>query len=198
VEALARPCAVRNPSGWTYSRRAPEKTALYEVLQEHLPRFDRMWTDTESGSCLPRHVSEELKQFLTCGILAFGFAQLHCEACRKRHLVAFSCKGHGFCPSCLGRRMNEGAANLVDHVHPAQVPLRQWVITLPHPVRYPLAFDARIFLFLGGGFCLPEFFLCGGIAWNVDPSLKWLGRECTIGEDASGWGTITPGASARS
>ena len=97
----------------------------------------------ESGICLPKHVTEELQQFLTCGILSHGFAQMHCDVCRKRHLVAFSCKGRGFCPSCMGRRMNEGAANLVDHVLPTGVPIRQWVLTLPHPLRYPLAFDPK-------------------------------------------------------
>ena len=35
------------------------------------------------------------------------------------------------------------AANLVDHVLPEQVPIRQWVLTLPYPLRYPLAFDAK-------------------------------------------------------
>jgi Putative transposase len=38
--------------------------------------------------------------------------------------------------------MNEGAANLVDHVLPEKVPIRQWVLTLPYPLRYPLAFNA--------------------------------------------------------
>lgn len=116
---------------------------LYQVCRRHLPTFERMWTDTDSGGCLPKFVTEELRSFLTCGILAHGFAQMHCEGCRKRHLVAFSCKGRGFCPSCLGRRMNEGAANLVDHVLPEHVPIRQWVLTLPHPLRYPLASDGR-------------------------------------------------------
>ena len=39
--------------------------------------------------------------------------------------------------------MNEGAANLVDHVLPEDVPIRQWVLTLPYPLRYPLAFDGH-------------------------------------------------------
>jgi hypothetical protein len=38
--------------------------------------------------------------------------------------------------------MNEGAANLVDHVLPV-VPIRQWVLMLPYPLRYPLAFDTN-------------------------------------------------------
>lgn len=126
------------PHGHAYARREPEKTALYQVFHRHLPGFERMWSDADSGNCLPRHVTEELWKFLTCGILSHGFAQMHCDACHKRHLVAFSCKGRGFCPSCLGRRMNEGAANLVDHVLPEQVPIRQWVLTLLYPLRYPM------------------------------------------------------------
>ena len=53
-------------------------------------------------------------------------------------LVAFSCKGRGFCPSCGGRRMAERAAHLVDHVFP-DVPVRQWVLSVPHRIRYVLA-----------------------------------------------------------
>ena len=44
----------------------------------------------------------------------------------------------GFCPSCGGRRMAQRAAHLVDHVLP-DVPIRQWVLTLPHRLRYDLA-----------------------------------------------------------
>ena len=42
------------------------------------------------------------------------------------------------CPSCTGRRMAEVAAHLVDHAFP-EVPVRQWVLSLPHAVRYLLA-----------------------------------------------------------
>jgi hypothetical protein len=40
--------------------------------------------------------------------------------------------------------MNEGAANLVDHVLPDVIPIRQRVLTWPYPLRYPLAFDAKL------------------------------------------------------
>ncbi len=39
------------------------------------------------------------------GILANGFARVHCDACGKEMLVAFSCRGRGICPSCTTRRM---------------------------------------------------------------------------------------------
>ena len=55
-------------------------------------------------------------------------------------LVPFSCKGRAVCPSCGGRRMAERAAHLVDHVFP-EAPVRQWVLSLPHRLRYVLAWD---------------------------------------------------------
>ncbi|HEX7603909.1 MAG TPA: transposase zinc-binding domain-containing protein, partial [Polyangiaceae bacterium] len=49
---------------------------------------------------------------------ARSLARLRCESCSESKLVAFSCKGRGFCPSCLGRRMCATAANLVEQVLP--------------------------------------------------------------------------------
>ncbi len=61
----------------------------------------------------------------------------------RDRIVAFSCKGRGFCPSCLGRRMADTAAHLVDRVLP-EAPVRQWVLTLPFALRYRLAYDAAL------------------------------------------------------
>ena len=58
-------------------------------------------------------------------------------------VVAFSCKGRGFCPSCGGRRMADTAAHLVDRILP-QTPVRQWVLSLPFALRYRLAYDAAL------------------------------------------------------
>ena len=69
-----------------------------------------------------------------------GFARVHCDDCGKDDVVAFSCKGRGFCPSCGGRRMADEAAWLVDRVWP-RVPVRQWVLSLPYAVRWLCAYD---------------------------------------------------------
>jgi len=76
--------------------------------------------------------------FLECGILAHGFLRLRCADCGHEKLVAFSCKRRGFCPSCGARRMSQTAAHLVEHVIPS-VPVRQWVLSLPIPLRLLLA-----------------------------------------------------------
>ena len=89
---------------------------------------------------VPRFVERAFREFLRCGFLAGGFARFPCGDCGLDRLVAFSCKGRALCPRCGGRRMAERAAHLVDHVIP-DVPVRQWVLSLPDPLRYRLAWD---------------------------------------------------------
>jgi hypothetical protein len=45
---------------------------------------------------------------------------------------------------CGGRRMAERAAHLVEHVLPPDVPVRQWVLSVPHRLRYRLAYDHQL------------------------------------------------------
>jgi len=72
--------------------------------------------------------------------LAHGFVLARCGDCGWCRAVAFSCQRRGFCPSCIGRRMADFAARLVDRVVPV-VPLRQWVLTVPHALRARMMFD---------------------------------------------------------
>jgi len=113
---------------------------LYRVIDEHLDAFLETTRRKADGVPLPAFVEQEFYDFLTCGILAHGFARLRRTECALERLVPFSCKGRGFCPSCGGRRMTERAARLVDGVLP-RVPVRQWVRSLPYRLRYLLAWD---------------------------------------------------------
>jgi len=88
------------------------------------------------------HAERELRRFLECGILAYGFARARCDECGHDFLIAFSCKGRGVCPSCNTRRMAETAAHLVDHVLP-RLPVRQWVLSVPKRLRYHLQHDRK-------------------------------------------------------
>ena len=96
-----------------------------------------------AGAPVARFVEREIRAYLACGVLAHGFIRVHCDACDHDRLVAFACKGRGFCPSCGGRRMADTAAHLVDRVLP-EVPIRQWVLTLPYPLRYRCAWNATL------------------------------------------------------
>jgi hypothetical protein len=86
-----------------YERHEPEKTLLHEVVREQLEPF--LARARRDGAPVARFVEREIRAYLECGILAHGFLRLHCEACGRDRLVAFSCKGRALCPSCGGRRM---------------------------------------------------------------------------------------------
>jgi hypothetical protein len=112
-------------------------------VREHLETFLAEARLRGGGEGLPRFVERELREFVTCGSMTRGFARFRCSGCKRELLVAFSCKGRGFCPSCCGRRMCALAAHLVDGVL-GGLPVRQWVLTLPHRLRYALAYDHRL------------------------------------------------------
>ena len=134
-----------------YQPRQPERDVLRGVVRDHFETLRARAADRSDGPGLPQFVEREFRAFFTCGSLAGGFARFRCSACRLERLVAFSCKGRGFCPSCGGRRMTERAAQLVDRVFPA-APVRQWVLTLPPRLRYRLAFDHALCLAMTAAF----------------------------------------------
>lgn len=111
---------------------------MYKIVQENWATF--LEQVESSGSGLPDFVKKEFEEYLKCGVLAHGFLRVKCNACKHERLVAFSCKRRGFCGSCGAKRMCEHAALLVDHVIP-DVPIRQWVLSLPFQIRYLLAAD---------------------------------------------------------
>lgn len=126
---------------YVYERHRPEETPLYGIVETYYPRFLAR-LDAEGGS-LPTFVKQEFDDYLKCGLLEHGFLRVKCDACSHEHLVAFSCKRRGFCPSCGARRMVESAAHLVDHVLPEQ-PIRQWVLTFPYPLRFLFAAQPQV------------------------------------------------------
>jgi len=110
---------------------------LFQVVERNLPTF--LEQANEHGG-VPRFVEDAFKDLLTCGVIEHGLCRFRCSACRCERLVALSCKGRGLCPSCGGKRMTDLAAHIVDRVIP-RVPVRQWVLSLPHALRYRLAYD---------------------------------------------------------
>ena len=120
----------------TYERHRPEQTLLYQLVEKHYPALVEQLEF--QGKSLPAHVHREFEAYLKCGRLEHGFLRVRCDTCHFERLVAFSCKKRGFCPSCGARRMAETAALLADEVFP-DVPLRQWVISFPFPLRYLFA-----------------------------------------------------------
>jgi len=127
-----------------YVPRSPTTGVLYGVVRTHLSELLAAVDAQTDGNGLPGFVVNEFRKFLRCGVLGHGFARVRCGNCAFERLVPFSCKARAVCPSCGGRRMAERAAHLVDHVLPADVPVRQWVLSVPHRLRYRLAYDHRL------------------------------------------------------
>ena len=119
-------------------RRRPEQTPLHQLVRQHDETFVAEVGNASGGVGLPQFVKDEFDAYLDCGILANGFLRLTCDTCTRDTLAAFSCKRRGICPSCGTRRMAETAAYLVDNI-PPRVPVRQWVLSFPIPLRSLLA-----------------------------------------------------------
>ena len=137
----AEPDLILREGVGAYVPRNPEGTVLYGVVAGHLETF--LARQRNRDRVVPRFVERELRRFLDCGVLARGFLRVHCDACGLDRLVPYSCKGRSFCPSCGGRRVADTAAHLVDCVFP-EVPVRQWVLSVPYALRYRHAYDSSL------------------------------------------------------
>jgi len=124
-----------------YVPRNAEASPLYQVVAKNLETF--LTDQQQRDRSIPFFVEREMRAFLDCGIPSHGFIRVHCDSCGRDRFVPFSCKGRGFCSSCGGRRMADTAAHLVDRVLP-EVPIRQWVLTLPYTLRFLMAYDSKL------------------------------------------------------
>jgi hypothetical protein len=88
-------------------------------------------------------VKEVVEKYFDCGNPRCGFARIRCPRCRTEHLLTFSCKTRGFCPSCHAKRLEEWGewmrgALLLD------VPHRQVVFTIPKMLRVFFKFKRKL------------------------------------------------------
>ena len=173
---MGMPKAGSAHSSNAYEPRHADEAVVYRVVAAELDGF--LAAAEERGHPLPSFVATTLRDFLTCGIPEHGFLRVRCDRCGRDRVVAFSCKRRGVCGSCGGRRMAETAANLVDGVLP-EVPMRQWVLSLPFPLRYRLAYDRTLATPLLAAFLRAVF-----------ASLRRRAREC-YGANKAKCGAVT-------
>ena len=113
---------------WRLTRPMVVTVSIKPSPSEHLERWLE-WRD-QTKRPVPGYVEEELRGYLECGMLCFGFGRALCAGCGQGFFIVFSCKGRGVCPSCNGRHMAQTAAHLVDRVI-LPVPVRHLVIGRP-------------------------------------------------------------------
>lgn len=130
-----------NNASLKYSPRRPKEKKLHKFISDHLDPF--FFELAKNDKYLPSWVEDEFRAYLSCGDPEEGFVRLKCEDCGAETILAFSCKKRGFCCSCCGRRMAETEKKLVEEVFPWQN-ARQWVLSLPIPVRFNCSRNRKI------------------------------------------------------
>lgn len=120
---------------------------MYRLVREHAATFVAHAARTYAAP-LPRYVVLAFERYVGCGDYAHGFIRCHCDGCGHDVLVAFSCKQRGLCPSCGARRMASEAATITDRILP-DVPIRQWVLSLPFELRRLAATKPDVLTALG-------------------------------------------------
>ena len=80
------------PEKGSYERHRPEQTLLYQIIEEHWPRFQELLE--HQGKSLPSYVVQEFEDYLKCGRLEHGFLRVRCESCQHEKLVALVCNSN--------------------------------------------------------------------------------------------------------
>jgi hypothetical protein len=93
------------PSG-VYRPRRPRASPLYGLLDRCFRHLRFVYDERFAPTYGPwRRHPTVVDRFLACGLLEHGFARIRCDACAHEYLLAFSCKGRYFCPSCHAKRL---------------------------------------------------------------------------------------------
>jgi hypothetical protein len=128
-----------------YEQRNPKQSQFYKCVEDHFESIENIWDDCYQklyGYFRP-HVMKVIYKYLDCGDLHNGFARVKCCDCHHEYLVAFSCKGRHFCPSCHQRRVVEFGEYLSTEILD-EVPHRQWVFSLPKRLRIYFMYDRKL------------------------------------------------------
>jgi len=118
---------------------------LFRLVSDHLHRLQTVYDERfarEDGPWRPA-VAQVAEKFLACGVLEHGFARIRCDAGAHAYLLAFSCKGRYFCPSCHAKRLAIWTQWL-DATLLAPVPHRQVVLTIPKRLRADYLYRRRL------------------------------------------------------
>jgi hypothetical protein len=78
-----------------YVRRRPEDGVLHRVLREQLETFLEEARARGGGEGVPAFVERELREFLSCGVMARGFARFRCGRLRARDPGRVLVQGEG-------------------------------------------------------------------------------------------------------
>jgi len=132
-------------SSGIYHPRNPTDSPLWNLLNNHYNVFEKHYEEKfekKYGYFRPV-ISEVVTEYLKCGDLKKGFARVRCQDCGHTYLLAFSCKGRWFCPSCHAKKVIQFAEQVKGNIlYP--IPHRQYVFSIPIILRSFFKYDRKL------------------------------------------------------
>lgn len=125
-----------------YRACKPKVSPLWQCLSRHFNAFLTGYEEhyqLRYGFLRPI-IPEVVNKFLDCGDLARGFARVRCDHCTHEYLLAFSCKGRWFCPSCHQKQVQLFGALLTETIL-FPVPHRHFTLGIPKMLRTYFRFN---------------------------------------------------------
>ena len=125
-----------------YRSRKPKASPLWQCLSRHFDTFLAQYEGRYQSryGFLRLIIPEVVRKFLDCGDLERGFARVRCDHCKHEYLLAFSCKGRWFCPSCHQKKVQLFGALLTETIL-FPVPHRHFTLGIPKMLRPYFRFD---------------------------------------------------------
>ncbi len=136
-----------------YHPRSPGDSPLYSLLEDHFDHFEATYEEkfTRDYGFYRPIISDVVKGYLNYGDLKKGSespfsrlpARVRCPDCRHEYLLAFSCKGRWFCPSCHAKKVLQFGELLRENIlYP--VPHRQFVFSIPIILRKFFLYNRKL------------------------------------------------------
>ena len=125
-----------------YKPRYAKDSPFHSCVENHFEELESVRDDLYAplyGFWRP-YITDVIYRYLDCGDLRCGFARVRCDHCGHEYLLAFSCKGRHFCPSCHQKRVVEYGEWLLTDVL-KKVPHRHWVFGIPKRLRIYFMYD---------------------------------------------------------
>jgi hypothetical protein len=132
------------PQG-VYRPRHAQASPLFRLVEDYFDELERVWDERYERKYGFRRpvVRRVVEQFLDCGDLRCGFARLWCPTCRKDLLLPYSCRRRCFCASCHQKRALLFAEHVDEEVL-GDLPVRQYVATIPKMLRLCFKYDRKL------------------------------------------------------
>ena len=173
------------PQG-VYRPRNAQASPLYRLVEDHFDELERVWDERyerEYGFWRPV-VRQAVEQFLDCGELRCGFARLWCPTCRKDLLLPYSCRRRCLCPSCHQKRALLFAEHVDEEVL-GELPVRQYVVTIPKMLRLSFKYDRKLLGLLSQCFYVSVKELCQDAAGDRGAVPGMIASLQSYGDDPS-------------